>query len=131
MAQIRVPSIGTPYGPDTSRERPRDKGGPSSDQHSQKSIRALAGRYANQLPEQVEGLCQSPPTARMSLRATSAMTRALPNDDTPAYQNEFFAYFVINTSPRGNFSKTSGSCEKFVARMSTGLPAIHCDRLMV
>jgi len=31
MAQIRVPSIGTTYGPDTSRERPHDRGGPSSD----------------------------------------------------------------------------------------------------
>ena len=40
-------------------------------------------------------------------------------------------YFVMNTSLRGNFSKTAGSCEKFVARMSTGLPAIHCDRLIV
>lgn len=48
MVQIRRSAIGTTYGPDASRERPHDRGGPSSDttiQHSEASIRALASRH--------------------------------------------------------------------------------------
>ena len=44
---------------------------------------------------------------------------------------EIFDHFARNTSPRGNRSNTEASCEKLVARMSLGLPAIHCDRSMV
>lgn len=41
------------------------------------------------------------------------------------------AYLVRNTSLLGNFSNAAASCPKFVARMSAGLPAIHCDKSMV
>lgn len=40
-------------------------------------------------------------------------------------------YLVRKTSLRGKASKHAGSSEKLVARMSVGLPAIHCDRSMV
>jgi hypothetical protein len=40
-------------------------------------------------------------------------------------------YLVKNTSRRGNFSNTEASTEKFVARMSVGLPAIHWERSIV
>jgi hypothetical protein len=43
----------------------------------------------------------------------------------------FETYFVKNTSRRGNFSNIEASTEKFVARMSIGLPAIHWERSIV
>jgi len=43
----------------------------------------------------------------------------------------FGAYFVMKTSSRGNFSKMAESCEKLVARMSVGFPAIHWERSIV
>ena len=33
------------YGPDSTRERPHDRGSPSSEQHSQESLRVLANRH--------------------------------------------------------------------------------------
>lgn len=33
------------YGPDSSRERPHDRGSPSSEQHSQESLKVLAKRH--------------------------------------------------------------------------------------
>ena len=35
----------THYGPNSSRQRHNDSGSPSSEQHSQESLRALASRY--------------------------------------------------------------------------------------
>ena len=40
-------------------------------------------------------------------------------------------HFARNTSLRGNFSNTEASCEKFVARISLGFPAIHWDTSIV
>jgi hypothetical protein len=54
-----------------------------------------------------------------------------PGMTTCGGRTSFDVYFVKNTSRRGNFSNTDASTEKFVARMSVGLPAIHWERSIV